>query len=245
MNKISPYFLFAQSKYSLLILLILLAVGCSYRPGELNGEVFIVTKAGENVKLGLVTINAIPEDKIKEYIVKKNTEAKIEIEKLKPEFKKAKIEMENAAEESISAEKESSRRYMLLMKSMTRKDKNYWDEAVNISNVKSNIYNDKQKIYSDLQDKLNYYVSPGFYFKTLPDPITTAKTDSDGRFKISIQRNKRIALAAHASRQVFDHKEEYYWLVWVSPDGEPSKNIILSNDNMTDTGAKDSLITTN
>jgi hypothetical protein len=246
MKKAFHYSLFPQPKFSVFILMILLAGGCSYLQWKLDGEVFIVTKGGENVRLGLVTVQAISEDKMKEFIVKKSSESKTEIEKLQKEIKKAEIELADAEKEAKSSEKERDRRSTILRNSLaSRKANNYHKDAVKIHESKLNILFDKRKNLDVLKSKQYYYGSAAFYFNGLPDPVTSAKTDADGRFTLFISRERRVALAAHASRQVSNKKEEYYWLVWVSLDEKPPGNIFLSNDNMTDVGAKDSVITTN
>lgn len=246
MKKTFPYFLFSQQKISVFILMILLAGGCHYLQWKLDGEVFIVTKGGENVRLGLVTVQAISEDKMKEFIVKKSSESKTEIEILQKEIKKAEIKLADAEKEAKSSEKERDRRFKILLNSLaSRKANNYHKDAVKIHESKLNILIDKRKNLDALKLKQNYYGSAAFYFNGLPGPITSAKTDADGRFTLFISRERRVALAAHASRQVSNKKEEYYWLVWVSLDEKPPGNIFLSNDNMTDVGAKDSVITTN
>jgi hypothetical protein len=104
----------------------------------------------------------------------------------------------------------------------------------------------KNDIYGELQvikEKIVYFNSGEFYFMNLPSPITTGKTDADGTFSLKIPGDKRVALLAHASREVFRNKEEYYWMLWVSLKGGSSKRILLSNDNMIDASSPDSIIT--
>ena len=234
-----------EHRISVIILLALFASACGYRQGELNGEIFIVTKGGENIRLGLVTVQAISEDKMKEYITKKISESKYNIDRLGIDIDKSKEEYHIAEKDEILSEDEYKRRFRLWTKNVSSKQgKKYYQEAYNIYKEKRDKSLDKKNKFYSLQKTRIYYKSAGYYFNGLPESVATGKTGADGRFSIPIQRNKRVALAAHASRQVFDHKEEYYWLLWVSLDGESSKKIFLSNDNMTDVGAKDSVITT-
>ena len=47
------------------VFVLFLTVGsCGSRRGQLKGEVFIVTKGGENIKLGLVEVTVVPETDI-------------------------------------------------------------------------------------------------------------------------------------------------------------------------------------
>lgn len=244
MKKGTPFLFFSYPMISVLFFLTILTVGCEYRQGELNGDVFIITKGGENVKLGLVTVQAIPEDKMKEFITKKNSESKTEIEKLQLDLNKAIIESENAEKERKSAANEIDRRFNIKNPYSTRKQHEDFVEASEIYVKKLLIALNKEKELINLKNKQKFYKSAAFYFNGLPEAIASAKTNAEGRFTLSIQRDKRVALAAHATRQVFDNIEEYYWLIWVSLDEKPSGKIILSNDNLTGVGAKDSVITT-
>ena len=80
------------------------------------------------------------------------------------------------------------------------------------------------------------------YFEDLPSPMASVKTDADGKFSIQLDRNIKVVLAAYAARQVVGKVENYYWLVTVSLDGQPSKRIFLSNDNLATSEFKDSLV---
>ena len=70
----------------ILIILIVIFVVFAYRyvnnhflEGDLNGEIFIVTGGGENIRLGLVEVKLIPEDSIQEFIQLKEHELDIVI----------------------------------------------------------------------------------------------------------------------------------------------------------------------
>ena len=84
--------------------------------------------------------------------------------------------------------------------------------------------------------------SGALYFASLPPPTASFKTDADGKFSIPLDRNAKIVLAANATRRLLSKTENYYWLVAVSLDGQPSKRIFLSNDNLATSDAGDSLV---
>lgn len=50
--------------------------------------------------------------------------------------------------------------------------------------------------------------------------------------KYSCHRSAIYVIAAKAQRRVFDSTEEYYWLIWVSLDGQESKQVMLTNKNL-------------
>jgi hypothetical protein len=68
------------------------------------------------------------------------------------------------------------------------------------------------------------------------------KTDSDGKFSIPLDKSETVVLAAFATRRLVNTAENYSWLVKVSLDGQGSKRIFLSNDNLATTGSQDSLV---
>jgi len=70
--------------------------------------------------------------------------------------------------------------------------------------------------------------------EAFPPPAAKAKTDADGRFVLTLQRGKRYALHAIATREVFNRLETYEWLIWVTPSKDGAR-VILANDNMSDT----------
>ncbi len=51
--------------------------------------------------------------------------------------------------------------------------------------------------------------------------------------------NKRYVIAAKAQRRVFDSTEQYYWLVWVSLQGEQPMRVMLTNNNLMGTDSAD------
>jgi hypothetical protein len=80
------------------------------------------------------------------------------------------------------------------------------------------------------------------YFASLPPALASVKTDADGKFSILVDREGTLVLAASASRRLVKKTENYYWLITVSLDGQPSKRIFLSNDNLATSDSKDSLV---
>lgn len=47
-------------------LLMLALASCSKKPTLINGQIFVVTKSGENIKMGAVPVRVIPEEQFKE-----------------------------------------------------------------------------------------------------------------------------------------------------------------------------------
>jgi hypothetical protein len=140
------------------------------RTGSIRGSIFIVTRGGDNVKLGLVEMSAIP--------------TKDAVEHLK------KIDAEFMA------------------------SKGAWRTTQGIDEGPANS-----------QDLAKHI------FESLPPAAGKALTDADGRFAMTLPKDKGYFLAAKASREIGSRKEEYYWLVYAKAT-DPPKDIILSNQNM-------------
>jgi len=69
-------------------------------------------------------------------------------------------------------------------------------------------------------------------FEGVPVDGPKAVTNSDGQFSIKLRANRKYVIAAKAQRKVFDSTEHYYWLVWVSADGDQAKSVMLTNNNL-------------
>lgn len=187
------------------------------RKGELEGEVFIVTKGGQNYKLGLVTVSLLPLDELTPYLSRKETEATRELDKLQPLIAAAKKERDLAHEAALSSP--SADRTALFNRSSKASDK-----------------------YIALSENADRFRTGEYYLKELPKAILTTQTNADGKFSMLLPIRGNFALAAASSRSVGDSMEWYYWLIKVSMNGSGKKTIMLSNSNLSSTDASDSLI---
>ncbi len=223
--------------------------------GELVGEVFIVTRGGPSIKLGLVTVVAISETDMKAHIEARRAEAKKLANALIPQLEAARTAVEAAEnavnqagkEADIAAERAKQEYLACLGTTATR------GECRAATPTREQIRNEmllwrKREVKARETDlaKLiaegDVLTSSAFYSTNLPPGIATAKTNADGLFTLNLPRNGKIALAARASRQLLGEVEHYYWLVWVSLDGASSKRVLLSNDNLTTVESPESVI---
>jgi hypothetical protein len=90
--------------------------------------------------------------------------------------------------------------------------------------------------------RADYLNSGAPYFKNLPRPIASVKTDADGKFKLELPSSTdQVIVVASATRYVpTGERENYFWAVKVTPPATAT----LSNDNLTDSGATDSALQT-
>lgn len=234
------------------------------RKGLLEGEVFIVTKGGENYKLGLVPVALYPLDTIKRYIDERTQERDKELSPLNPQVEAAEAEVQRADAEETSAmnseegpevkaaEAEVLRSQVEVLRAdaaevqrveaaETSAEKSENTDA--FSRAEAN-WEKAEKILSPLSQRRAALLSGNFYFHNLPKPLAITQTDSDGKFKIEIPVEGEFVVAATSQRSVGDSEEHYYWLLRVSLDGASSKSIMLSNNNLSSQGSPDSLILT-
>jgi hypothetical protein len=62
------------AKLSIGLFLLIAFAGCSPQEEKINGSIFIVTKGGENFKLGLVTVSIFDRQQIEPYLTKTTTD---------------------------------------------------------------------------------------------------------------------------------------------------------------------------
>lgn len=224
--------------------------------GELTGEVFIVTAGAQSIKLGLVTVVAIPEGEINNFIEQKKESAAKLLKTQEPVLQAA-VNAVADSQKAITAAENANRMAAsgagnLYLKCLETSDTGRECRAVaqqfqrekqqNVGARKKELGALQAKLAKQLADR-DYLETSDYYFTGLPAGIASAKTNADGLFTMKVPRDGRFALAARASRQVFGETEQYFWLVWASLDGEAGKRILLSNDNLTTVASPDSVIT--
>ena len=187
--------------------------------GELTGEVFIVTK-GITYTLDSVPVCAIPEDVAKKHLEAKTQEREIESAKLRRA-----LDGLTAALDIAKAEEGGLWKVLQLDDNNSEKAAR-WRLAYNKTKALS-------KEVKDLQTERARVTSGEYFFDELPTGISTAKTDGNGRFSLIIPCKGRYVVAARGPRETFRDVEPY-WFVWTSLDGDTSKHLVLSNDNVLD-----------
>jgi hypothetical protein len=193
---------------------------------EISGEVFIATRGGSNFKLGLVEIVAIEKGKAVDFVAAKTKEQLKLLTDLQPKLDKARKERDESA-----AIAEAAFKAVLDGIGSGRRDL----EQVQKNRAAADVISaEKNKEWITLSSLNSSIISGNFYFSALPESCATAKTNSDGKFKLSVGRDKEVVVAAHARRSVGDSTEQYFWMVPVErPARGGNVEVILSNDNLT------------
>jgi hypothetical protein len=239
-----------MSAAALLLAVITGSTGCSRAgQGQLDGDVFIVTQGAENVKLGLVEVRVLHYEETKNSIAKTKAQVEREVANLQPKLDAARTALASAEARHNAAEAEyaaASKRAdaALVNKSVdaSNRAEDTFITALDRSIAAARAVGSARSSVAELEKQVRSWNSGALYFVSLPSPVASVKTDADGKFAIPLDRKATVVLAANATRRVLNKTENYYWLVPVSLNGQPSKRIFLSNDNLATSDSKDSLM---
>jgi hypothetical protein len=197
--------------------------------GELTGDVFVVTPRKKRYSLGLVVLNAIPEDLLTQHLERKTAQSELEGRKLQRE-----IDVLDATLDVARTEEDRLWRIQDRDKDNLRKA-SAWSVAFNKTK-------NMTRQLEDLRARQGQLRSADHFFQDLPSAISSAKTQADGKFTLAIPRDGRYGIVARASRELGEEKQIYFWFVWVSLDGKPSKRLVLNDDNIVGAGSPDSAL---
>ena len=194
-----------------------------------DGEVFIVTKGGQNIKLGLVEVGVIPMQTLVPYLEKQYAEQTNALARMEREIKAAYEEQSRLHKAVLLAENQ--------MVAAEQKKQSDW-QATEFNNKKlDSARGAARRADITLKLKLKWFLGiesllGGFYFDKMPNPLRVTKTNADGRFRIQIPGIGVFVIVARASRHVVDEEEQYYWLIKIDPKAGVNQTIMLSNDNL-------------
>ena len=206
----------------------LLLMACTPPEVDLTGDVLIVSKDGQNIKLGLIEVNLVVDTSMQSFIQTKLIAAKSSIELIRP-----KKEILQEEYEQLSAEKDLRYEQFLDNRPSNAYERRYRDAQKRCD--------DKREEYLNALNHLLSYAKGAFYVEGLPTPLSTTKTDADGKFTLRTKPG-RYALVAHSTRKVGDDTEEYDWLVWVKLGRDQATRVVLSNDNLFGTNCTDCIV---
>jgi hypothetical protein len=201
-----------------------------------DGEVFIVTKGGQSIKLGLVEVALIPMQTLLPYLEMKHATLTNELATLEQDLKTAEQERDRLDKVRDAA----SQKWMSAMRDdygTSYQAKDAYDKASEAASAASSKW-------MKLLDQHIELMSGSVYFGSMPAPLRVTKTNSDGRFRLLTPGSGSFAVAAIASRHVGDEVERYYWLIKIDPTAGASQTIMLSNDNLTSSGDVELLLMT-
>lgn len=216
----------------LAVLIVAGIIALFFPAGMVNGQVFVSTSDGENVKFGSVEVGLYQYDEIQQLLAKKKEEAEKLIPVLDREVEQAKARYEKAA--AFSEQSYSEAAFEAEMDAQFE----YWGKQ-----------NSRELLQSGL-----YYLAFDAPGEHPPAPVAISRTDADGRYRIRAPRYGKFVLCCKTMRKAMDdesppikqytHLEGYYWIVGASLNGRFGKIINLTNSNLTSSGSVESLIKT-
>jgi hypothetical protein len=221
-KRISQLTSFQKSALILLVILINIGIGFMiFKPDiTINGEIFIVTKKGENVKLGMLEVYVFPIDTLIPYLLERTKDRNDQLPIIVKKIGAAKIKYDAASQETENAFQ--------------------WDFA---NFDKAIAARDESKLkWLKLRTEEEEITSCNFFFRKLPVPLSSTKTDSEGKFNFLIPGSDLHAIAASATRRVLNDIEKYYWITTIDPKKGSRQTAILSNDNLVYTDDIEELI---
>lgn len=230
---------------------------------QIDGQLFIVTKGQQAIKLALVNVAVVSEDGMVNFLRTKANAANAirrdlvpTIRELKEEQMEIRKELQPALRKVLELRKEIFRdgdtpckglygmAYVDCLNSPANTEKKRNTDALELS---LGPLREKDRnvslAYKEIIERYDRAVRPSVFLAGLESfvtPVATTKTDADGKFNVAVPMGKRVALIARASRLAGGETEEYLWLLWVPvKKGEAKIAVTLANDNLFETGCGD------
>lgn len=226
---------------------------------NVDGQVFIVTKGQQAIKLALVNVVALSEKDLASAVAIKTNQIVADRKELADliERKKAEVVELKAAAKYMDGSGNSPFLEIDRLQQVCKltNDLDAFRQCVNTPEGKESIdrikrlkslYKDEMEPANTVSSQLRPLIAQHRKATANLRHILTAenlsenfiartKTDGDGKFSLSLPVGQRIAVLADTSRTVMDDTETYQWLVWYTPKKGGKNSIILANDNLTET----------
>ena len=191
---------------------------------KIEGQIFLVTKKAENIRLGGIEVRVYSADAIREHILKRQERIKAEM----PDF-----DAHIASQNGTNATRKQN----------IAKLKALGDTNTDFSRFLAKDLKDGEERLESIKLEKASWPTAQHYFMGLPDTNLSVYTDADGKFVISILEKMNLVLDAHAQRETYSAFEHYYWLIQIPADS-PAKKFVLSNHNLVTTDSKASVLHT-
>jgi hypothetical protein len=226
---------------------------------QMEGQIFIVTKGQQAIKLALVPVSIVSEDDLKVFLSTKANQANLARRDLAPTLKKLQEEKEASysnlnpflekililsSEASSEDRKCSELGYMEAYK--CRRSTELANKQKEVDSLRHNAkpirekYEEADKAHNATKVNYEKLIKANVFLSGMEDipQLGNAKTDADGKFNVtvSVPAGKKVVVIAKANRQIVGEKEEYRWMLWISPEkGQSKASITLANDNLLET----------
>jgi hypothetical protein len=191
---------------------------------KIEGQVFIVTNAQGNVKLGRVEVRLYDAKQVGPSFKEWQNSADLIAPRVRELAAKTKQIAANAKEDLDDAIRRVERGEM----------------PDSYAHVKARISGEADALQANAENFLKrLYSALGAFTAFAENPIASTKTDADGNFSFSVAASGHFIIIASTERKIGDERESYFWAVRAPGEGG---RIDLSNDNTVSSGSPDSAI---
>lgn len=236
-----------------------LAQGSIAASVTVNGQIFVVTKSQQTVKLALVNVVAIPEKKIKA-LLEPSAKAMLQdlqvlaatIEQKKQDVARIKAALKNPDGSDISpfAEMEELSKVCkptadvdaFLRCSRTPAGKAAFTRMKVLDEQYKTEVDQVKTLRGEIRKLMKDHRTATAALRFVPDAesfaegaVDSTKTDADGKFGLAIPYGQNVAILANSKRAVADNTEHYQWVVWFTPKKGAKNLLFLANDNLLET----------
>lgn len=225
------------------LLLAAALAACGPRLVDVPGQVFIVTKGGESIRLGLVDIRVTPADSLSIRIetLRRTREAQagdvIRRYRAAGSVYSAAVSVQNAALVRPDVKACSSplqwdfgkgKPDPYLLPPCTAEAMRQW------SDVERPVASSRTAMLA-LGDSVRGWLSANYWATELAAGIATkAQTGPDGEFHLKLLSGKKYGILAAAVRSSGRDTEPLNWVVWFTPTGSSTAPLRLTNNNLVD-----------
>jgi len=226
-----------------LLLALGMLAGCASpaKQDKVTGQMFIVTRGSENIRLGLVEVSAIRLDSLQAHIAGSarawNEGPEVRQQK---RIAEAKSLLAVAQKELRGAPARAQANEIAYIRGDIPTSKYMGGQAGYTATVRMRVAN-LQKLLESYRAFAGRGPSAGYLFRDLPQPLATAKTDADGRFELMVPAGVPVAILAAATRETPGAVEKYHWMVRLNNSARQGTALLLSNDNLITQPAPQSL----
>ncbi|MFZ6777316.1 hypothetical protein ACO0LD_10870 [Undibacterium sp. Ji83W] len=258
-------------KKLLLILFLTYVSTAIARADSIEGQVFIVTKGQQAVKLALVTVEVVPEKTVKDTLsaltqslIEKNRILSENIDGKQREIRDYKSGVKSSDDlatgdvftegEKLASvckldgqSQKSTESFSTCAK--TPEGKSAFTRLAALTATYKAEFAEVRRMRKELNDLIKEHQANAKISAKLADAdvfgnmsTTTTKTDADGKFTISVPKNGKYAVLANSKRQIGETSENYQWAVWITTKKSSKVNLMLANDNLIETGCSDCVI---
>ncbi len=202
---------------------------------EVRGEIFIVTEGRTNVRLGAVDVFVFQKsfvarvlDETRRAITEETKLAESAVQKADAVLTTRQAEYDRLQAEYTGLMKNWKR----LSAKRARDDGDRLRALIRLAEEGVLAERKARDVAALALERARASGGPHRYIDAMTRPMLSTKTNSDGRFSVSIPRDCDPVLVAWAERLVGRTREVYHWIVPIQKSRTEANEVVLSNHNL-------------